>query len=89
VLFLASLIFKGFHSQNNFRPQPDAMGAVSKFPYPKHTWSPAGGWWNEPKNWKNRTGILFGAFALLSIPLISFSNKHKKSYSHLPQALEN
>ncbi|KDO21316.1 hypothetical protein SPRG_13208 [Saprolegnia parasitica CBS 223.65] len=55
------------------------MGAVSKFPYPKHTWSPAGGWWNEPKNWKTRTGVLVGVLGLLI---------HKTTYSHLPATQE-
>ncbi|KAI8339646.1 hypothetical protein BC941DRAFT_421065 [Chlamydoabsidia padenii] len=30
------------------------MGAVTRFPYPK-VWSPAGGWWSQPKAWKSNT----------------------------------
>ncbi|KAF0684784.1 Aste57867_23299 [Aphanomyces stellatus] len=58
------------------------MGAVSKYPYPKHTWSPAGGWWNEPKNWKNRTAILSGLMIALIVPMVAFSNKNNAKYSH-------
>ncbi|ETV87923.1 hypothetical protein H257_01329 [Aphanomyces astaci] len=62
------------------------MGAVTKYPYPKHTWSPAGGWWNQPKNWKNRTAILTGVMVLLIVPMTVFSTKNKTTYSHLPKA---
>ncbi|ETW01061.1 hypothetical protein H310_06689 [Aphanomyces invadans] len=61
------------------------MGAVTKYPYPKHTWSPAGGWWNKPANWKNRTGILAGVMVLLIVPMTAFSTKHNRTYSHLPK----
>ncbi|KAI7876074.1 hypothetical protein K492DRAFT_172871 [Lichtheimia hyalospora FSU 10163] len=33
------------------------MGGVSRFPYPKEVWSPAGGWWGQPKAWKSNTLI--------------------------------
>ncbi|KAL0078083.1 hypothetical protein J3Q64DRAFT_1293866 [Phycomyces blakesleeanus] len=33
------------------------MGAVSRYPYPKQVWSPAGGWWAQPKTWKSNTAI--------------------------------
>ncbi|OQS04517.1 hypothetical protein THRCLA_20863 [Thraustotheca clavata] len=64
------------------------MGAVTKYPYPKHTWSPAGGWWNEPKNWKTRTGVLVGVMGLLLVPMISFAKKNNAHFSHLPAAQE-
>ncbi|KAI8990210.1 hypothetical protein BDB01DRAFT_718231, partial [Pilobolus umbonatus] len=32
-------------------------GAVSRYPYPKDAWSPAGGWWSRPKTWKSNTII--------------------------------
>merc|ERR1711935_613888 len=45
------------------RPSPDApdprygiMGA-RRFEYPKYVWSPTGGWWNEPKNWRRNTAL--------------------------------
>ena len=36
------------------------MGGQHNFP--KEVWSPAGGWWADPKNWKRNTG-----FALVGI----------------------
>lgn len=29
------------------------------FRYPKHVWSPSGGWYSQPKNWKANTAISF------------------------------
>ncbi|KAG9244202.1 hypothetical protein BJ878DRAFT_507299 [Calycina marina] len=34
--------------------------AGDKIPYPKHVWSPAGGWYSQPKNWKANTAVAFG-----------------------------
>jgi hypothetical protein len=35
------------------------MGGGGKIPYPKHVWSPAGGWYGQPKNWKTNTAVAF------------------------------
>ncbi|KAI0014392.1 hypothetical protein F4779DRAFT_8969 [Xylariaceae sp. FL0662B] len=44
------------------------MGGGPKVPYPKHVWSPAGGWYAQPKNWKANTAafmvVIFGITAL-------------------------
>ncbi|EPE33675.1 hypothetical protein GLAREA_06688 [Glarea lozoyensis ATCC 20868] len=34
------------------------MGGGPKVPYPKHVWSPAGGWYSQPANWKMNTAII-------------------------------
>ncbi|KAI9763133.1 MAG: hypothetical protein M1840_000898 [Geoglossum simile] len=34
------------------------MGGGGKIPYPKHVWSPAGGWYAQPANWKSNTAIM-------------------------------
>ncbi len=39
---------------------PAKMGGGGKVPYPKHVWSPAGGWYAQPHNWKSNT-MIFGA----------------------------
>ncbi|KAH8155285.1 uncharacterized protein LAJ45_00295 [Morchella importuna] len=36
------------------------MGGGDKIPYPKHVWSPSGGWYSRPANWKGNTAIMFG-----------------------------
>ncbi|PVI01833.1 hypothetical protein DM02DRAFT_641624 [Periconia macrospinosa] len=33
------------------------MGGGGKIPYPKHVWSPAGGWYSQPANWKANTAV--------------------------------
>ncbi|KAK5660341.1 hypothetical protein OQA88_12882 [Cercophora sp. LCS_1] len=33
------------------------MGGGPRVPYPKHVWSPAGGWYTQPSNWKRNTAI--------------------------------
>ncbi|TFK31914.1 hypothetical protein BDQ12DRAFT_68685 [Crucibulum laeve] len=35
------------------------MGGGARYPYPKYVWSPAGGWWVNPSNWKSNTFIAF------------------------------
>ncbi|OTA63667.1 hypothetical protein K449DRAFT_381399 [Hypoxylon sp. EC38] len=44
------------------------MGGGPRVPYPKHVWSPAGGWYAQPSNWKTNTavfmGVIFGITAL-------------------------
>ncbi|EPT01938.1 hypothetical protein FOMPIDRAFT_1048229 [Fomitopsis schrenkii] len=35
------------------------MGGGARYPYPKQVWSPAGGWWTRPSNWKSNTAIAF------------------------------
>ncbi|THH26409.1 hypothetical protein EUX98_g7782 [Antrodiella citrinella] len=41
------------------------MGGGGRYPYPKEVWSPAGGWWTRPSNWKSNTAIaLVGIFAI-------------------------
>ncbi len=34
------------------------MGGGRRFPYPKHVWTPFGGWWPNPENWKRNTFAL-------------------------------
>ncbi|KAI9739186.1 MAG: hypothetical protein M1834_007399 [Cirrosporium novae-zelandiae] len=33
-------------------------GHGGKIPYPKHVWSPAGGWYSQPANWKANTAVM-------------------------------
>jgi len=35
------------------------MGGGARYPYPKEVWTPAGGWWTRPSNWKANTAICF------------------------------
>ncbi|KAJ7661695.1 hypothetical protein B0H17DRAFT_323071 [Mycena rosella] len=40
------------------------MGGGGRYPYPKYVWSPAGGWWSQPANWKMNTFIASCGLAL-------------------------
>ncbi|KAK0199880.1 hypothetical protein DFS33DRAFT_202848 [Desarmillaria ectypa] len=41
------------------------MGGGGRYPYPKYVWSPAGGWWVQPSNWKANTAVVAtGIFAI-------------------------
>ncbi|PVG03991.1 hypothetical protein CPB86DRAFT_312671 [Serendipita vermifera] len=42
------------------------MGGGGHYPYPKEVWSPAGGWWTRPANWKSNTLIIVGGIGALS-----------------------
>ncbi|CAM9868066.1 unnamed protein product [Discosporangium mesarthrocarpum] len=33
------------------------MGGGRRFHYPKYVWSPSGGWWGNPANWKQNTAV--------------------------------
>ncbi|KAI6026998.1 hypothetical protein EDC04DRAFT_2573338, partial [Pisolithus marmoratus] len=35
------------------------QGGGARYPYPKHVWTPSGGWWSRPANWKSNTAITF------------------------------
>ena len=46
--------------------------------YPKHVWSPAGGWYAQPKNWKANTAILSAvAFSIVAVTW-KFSADHEE-----------
>jgi len=54
------------------------MGGGKRFAYPKYVWSPTGGWWCEPRNWKRNTAIAFLVTALLTIPIIQYDYNHMR-----------
>ncbi|KAL1997413.1 hypothetical protein VTN49DRAFT_853 [Thermomyces lanuginosus] len=47
------------------------MGGGGKIPYPKEVWSPAGGWYAQPANWKANTAKM--GLAILGIAAITWS----------------
>lgn len=42
------------------------QGGVRKFAYPKYVWSPAGGWWCNPRHWKRNTFFAFVGIGIVS-----------------------
>ena len=55
------------------------MGAVN-FPYPKWVWSPAGGWWCNPPNWKRNTAICFGIWGGILALAFKWSSENERRY---------
>eukprot|EP00301_Raphidiophrys_heterophryoidea_P024167 c7754_g1_i2.p1 GENE.c7754_g1_i2~~c7754_g1_i2.p1 ORF type:complete len:117 (+),score=9.54 c7754_g1_i2:257-607(+) len=48
-------------------------GAGGKYPYPKHVWSPSGGWWGENPNWMRNTAIAVVGMVIVSYPVFKLS----------------
>ncbi|ORX41005.1 hypothetical protein BD324DRAFT_647905 [Kockovaella imperatae] len=44
-------------SATSYRPSRYIMGGGARYPYPKIVWSPAGGWWSRPSNWRTNTAM--------------------------------
>ncbi|KAI1327490.1 hypothetical protein F5Y16DRAFT_191699 [Xylariaceae sp. FL0255] len=56
------------------------MGGGPRVPYPKHVWSPAGGWYAQPANWKRNTAIAMTA--MLGITACAFYLSAQLEYRH-------
>eukprot|EP00729_Bicosta_minor_P012971 gene12972-16224_t len=54
------------------------MGGGAKYAYPKYVWSPAGGWWCNPKGWKGNTAIMAGAGLLVAGAIANFSMSRER-----------
>ncbi|GAA6010720.1 hypothetical protein JCM11491_002913 [Sporobolomyces phaffii] len=59
-----------WHHRDTFRR---LQGGGAHFPYPKEVWSPAGGWWTRPANWKSSTGFVFLGIGLATYGIWSYS----------------
>ncbi|KAI7541503.1 hypothetical protein KC331_g8530 [Hortaea werneckii] len=61
------------------RPTQLLRSGGGKIPYPKHVWSPAGGWYAQPANWKQNTAV-FGAVVMgicLMVGSVSADREHR------------
>ncbi|KAI6820115.1 hypothetical protein D0869_14801 [Hortaea werneckii] len=61
------------------RPTQLLRSGGGKIPYPKHVWSPAGGWYAQPANWKQNTAV-FGAVVVgicLMVGSVSADREHR------------
>ncbi|KZM23756.1 uncharacterized protein EKO05_0000933 [Ascochyta rabiei] len=54
------------------------MGGGGKIPYPKHVWSPAGGWYTQPANWRANTAVI--GLVLVSIVGMAWSVSAQREY---------
>ncbi|KAI6787166.1 hypothetical protein KC356_g9382 [Hortaea werneckii] len=61
------------------RPTQLLRSGGGKIPYPKHVWSPAGGWYAQPANWKQNTAVM-GAVVVgicLMVGSVSADREHR------------
>ncbi|CAM9354458.1 unnamed protein product [Hapterophycus canaliculatus] len=54
------------------------MGGGRHFHFPKHVWSPAGGWWVNPTHWKRNTGFAFVGIGLAFIAIARVSSDRER-----------
>ncbi|KAJ8122710.1 hypothetical protein ONZ43_g1157 [Nemania bipapillata] len=60
------------------------MGGGPRVPYPKHVWSPAGGWYAQPANWKRNTAMFMGVI----IGITALTWKLSAELEHRPRMPE-
>jgi len=49
------------------------MGGGRWFYFPTHIWTPSGGWFASPKNWKANTLVVLGGIGLAAFSTFSLS----------------
>ncbi|KZS88051.1 hypothetical protein SISNIDRAFT_498197 [Sistotremastrum niveocremeum HHB9708] len=66
---------------NNFFLKRDRnMAGGARFPYPKQVWSPSGGWWTRPSNWKANTLFVGVGIAAATYATFRLSASHEWRY---------
>ncbi|EEY58776.1 uncharacterized protein PITG_10913 [Phytophthora infestans T30-4] len=50
------------------------MSGGGEYPFPKYTWSPAGGWWAKTQNWQRKTGVALVVLAAVAGPIALYSS---------------
>ncbi|KAG8933351.1 hypothetical protein FRC03_007176 [Tulasnella sp. 419] len=67
------------------------MGGGARFPYPKHVWSPAGGWWTRPSNWKMNTAVAAAGIGIVTYQTWKMSAdkevRHNPPHKWIPSIL--
>ena len=61
-----------------FRVSIRRLGGGGGYHYPQHVWTPAGGWWPNPPNWKNNTAVAFGVVGTLFSAIFMFSAANER-----------
>lgn len=52
-----------FRTQWHIHLDPLRRTLTASCRYPKHVWSPAGGWYSQPSNWRANTAVIGGVIA--------------------------
>ncbi|MCJ1365810.1 hypothetical protein MMC16_004935 [Acarospora aff. strigata] len=66
---------EGDHSIKTVQAKGAAVSHAGggKIPYPKHVWSPSGGWYAQPANWKANTAVMAGVIIGITAMVWSIS----------------
>ncbi|ELU42945.1 hypothetical protein AG1IA_03023 [Rhizoctonia solani AG-1 IA] len=56
-------------------------GGGGQYPYPKHVWTPSGGWWTRPHNWVANTAIATAGIAALTYGVWQHSAKVEQRHA--------
>ncbi|KAI0159068.1 hypothetical protein BJ166DRAFT_322031 [Pestalotiopsis sp. NC0098] len=56
------------------------MGGGPRVPYPKHVWSPTGGWYTQPSNWKANTAVF--SLVVLGITGLAWKLSADREFRH-------
>lgn len=59
------------------------MGGGHHYHYPKWVWSPAGGWWPKPANWRANT-MMYGV-VMASAAAWLYVNATPKTVAYIPR----
>mmetsp|Transcript_15412 Transcript_15412/g.20001 ORF Transcript_15412/g.20001 Transcript_15412/m.20001 type:complete len:97 (-) Transcript_15412:151-441(-) len=61
-----------------FRRSLKVLGGGGHYHYPQHVWTPSGGWWANPPNWKVNTAIATGFVAFSFGVIFQFSAANER-----------
>ncbi|ESK86538.1 hypothetical protein Moror_9809 [Moniliophthora roreri MCA 2997] len=64
-------------SENYWTYANNPQGGGARYPYPKHVWSPAGGWWVRPSNWKSNTFIYALGVGVITYGVFQYSSQRE------------
>ena len=70
----SSFIFQNLPVYFSFK-----MGGGRRYPYPKWVWSPAGGWWPNPTNWKRNAALYVGVTFTLAYFVAQYADANTVS----------
>ncbi|KAF4974371.1 hypothetical protein FZEAL_8703 [Fusarium zealandicum] len=55
--------------------------------YPKHVWSPSGGWYARPSNWRPNT-MIAGAVLMGTVAVVWKFSADRETWAHKPESWE-
>jgi len=81
-------VHNGWRRKDPVSQHPQCLVAPTSDPslhsYPKHVWSPAGGWYAQPANWKSNTAII-GAVSVCLVGAIWYAGAQIEHRDRMPE----